>query len=198
MKRMTSSKGTEHHLYYSRLKATLLVILLAALGGRLVWLAVVGTFSGSPYLIIAGFVAVAIVLILILPFLPNAIRALTRREPVVTLSKEGIHDVRNRPQFVRWEDVGSINLGMRRSNRSYLILTYRDLETARALAGRAPNLKLGARALTGQGNWHAKLGLLKCNREQVLELARRLQAEAIRQRVVALNRNSNHGWSGQL
>lgn len=198
MSRLTSTMGTGLHIHYSRLKAALLVILLAALGGRLVWMAVVGTFSGLPYLVIGGLVAAAILLILILPFVPNAIRALTTKGPVVTLSKEGIHDVRNSPQFVRWEDVGSINLGMRRSNRSYLILSYKELDTARAHAGRSPNLKLVARALTGQGNWHVNLGLLKCDREQVLELARRLQAEAIRQRVVALNRSSMHGWSGRL
>jgi hypothetical protein len=198
MTRISSTKGTGHHIYYSRLKAVLLVILLAVLGGRLAWLAVVGTFSGRSYLVLAGFAALAILLILLLPFVPGAIRALTTTEPVVTLSKDGIHDVRNSPEFVRWQDVGSINLGMRRSNRSYLILTYRELDTARAHAGRAPDLKLVARALTGQGNWHANLRLLKCDREQVLELAKRLQAEEVRQRVLARNGSSKQGWSGQL
>lgn len=190
--------ASRHELRYSRLLAAGALLLIVVLGGRLAWTAVLSVASGHPMLMITGVLGLAGLAALVLPFVPETLRALRRREPVVIFDGEGVRDVRNRPELLRWEDVTSIDLGLRRSNRQHLIFTLRDGAAAGVHGGPAPRLARLGRQLVGDGDWHVNLRRLEGRRLEVLETARRFHREAIRRRVVAASGGAERGWSGRL
>lgn len=191
----------ERHLHYSRAVAALKLALILLLGGWALWWAVWGLLSGHVVFMLTGVIAVFFVLFL-LPVIPQTIRALHDRRPIVTLNVKGVEDVRNEPSFIAWEDVGQMRFGMRRYNRSRLLFFYRDPDMARAKPGSRPGVTRVVRAVTGKGEWSVDLGPLRCRNDEILELAQRLKKEAMRQRIVAASqgtdRGPGHGWSGRL
>ncbi|MBL8361200.1 MAG: hypothetical protein JNN18_11970 [Rubrivivax sp.] len=190
--------AVRHEIRYSLLLAVAALLLIVLLGGRLAWLAVVSVLSMHPVLLIAGVLGLAGLVFFVLPFVPETLRALRRREPVVVFDRDGVRDIRNRPELLRWEDVTSIDLGLRRSNHQHLIFTLRDGAAARVHGGPAPRLSRLGRQLVGDGDWHVNLRRLSCRRLEVLEIARRFHREAIRRRVVATSGGPDRGWSGRL
>lgn len=187
-----------HEIHYSRLLAVGALALILLLGGQLAWTAVLSVASGHLVLMITGVLGLAGLVALVLPLVPETLRALRMREPVVTFDGEGVRDVRNRPERLRWEDVTRIDLGLRRSNRQHLIFTLRDGAAADVHGGPAPRLARLGRQLVGDGDWHVNLRRLECRRLEVLEIARRFHREAIRRRVVATSGGPDRGWSGRL
>mgnify|MGYP003398980659 CR=1 FL=1 len=99
---------------------------------------------------------------------------------------------------VAWDDVGELSLGGLSQTRGYLIFEFRTASTARA---RAPSFFLArffVRKLLFLGDWHVDLRPLKCRTADVLQAARTLRQQAIRQQVVRLNAGRSDGWSGTL
>lgn len=190
--------ASRHEIRYSRPLAVGALALIVLLGGQLAWTAVLSVASGHLVLMVTGLLGLVGLVVLVLPFVPETLRALQMREPVVTFDGEGVRDVRNRPELLRWEDVTSIDLGLRRTNRQHLIFTLRDGAAAGVHGGPAPRLARLGRQLVGDGDWHVNLRRLSCRRLEVLETARRFHREAIRRRVVATSGGPDRGWSGRL
>jgi hypothetical protein len=184
-----------HRIRYSKVHAAITLAVQLALGGQLGWLALAALLSGHLALVMAGVIALAGLVVFVVPYVPETVRALRGDEPVVTFDADGVRDVRNEPPAVAWEDVSSIDLGLRRSTHHLLIFTLRDTSPVRGREGRAQRL---GRTLAGHGDWHVNLRRLRCGRQQALETARRFHREAIRRRVVATGGGPDRGWSGRL
>ena len=114
------------------------------------------------------------------------LRALLTAQPVVTLDALGVTDTRQRVDYVSWDDVQRVRLGM--GNRaSTLCLELKP--TAASRYTRAPGgWRLLMRYVETLGDWNVNLMPLRCSRTEVLAAAEALRKAAIRRRVEQLNR----------
>lgn len=113
-------------------------------------------------------------------------RALTGDHPVVTLDARGITDIRQRVEFVPWDDVQRVRLGA--GDKSH----YLCIELKPAVAGRytrAPGgWRLLLRFVESLGDWNVVLLTLRCSGAEVAATAETLRKAAIRRRVEQLNK----------
>lgn len=114
------------------------------------------------------------------------LRALLSAQPVVTLDALGVTDTRQRVDYVSWDDVQRVRLGM--GNRANTLC----LELKPAAASRYTRAPGGWRLLMRYvetlGDWNVNLMPLRCSRTEVLAAAEALRKAAIRRRVEQLNR----------
>ncbi len=112
-------------------------------------------------------------------------RALTQRQAIVTLDEHGITDIRQRVEFVPWEDVRRVRVGAG-SKAHYLCV-----ELKQDAAGRYTSAPVGWRLLMrfaeSLGDWNVQLLTLSCSRSEVAKTAEGLRKAALRRQVERLN-----------
>ena len=168
--------------------------------GTLVWICfwlIAGLFSGHILAIAVGGVATLVLGPMLLAFISAIVHPWRHRGPVVTLDEDGITDVRKKVSFVPWCDIGSIDLGVAET-AAYLCVEFRRPDRQRQdLRSIGPLGTLLNRAHS-LSDWNVTLRMLACKRQDLLRSARRLHQQDLRRQVVALNRQKDTGWSGQL
>lgn len=112
-------------------------------------------------------------------------RALTHRQAIVILDEHGVTDIRQRVEFVPWEDVRRVRLGAG-SKSQYLCV-----ELKQDAAGRYTMAPVGWRLLLrfaqSLGDWNVLLLTLSCSRSEVEKSAETLRKAALRRQVERLN-----------
>jgi len=168
---------------YSKPRAVVVLVIVAAVG---LWLAlnvVAGMISGNIVFIITG----AIALIgwgLVLAFVGmRALRAVIATAPVVFIDAKGITDIRLTPSFAAWKDIGRISLGY--SGSWYkLRVAFRHYDKARPYVGRPYLLRKMFNMVNQLGDWNISVWLLELSRTDILDIATQFQHRARQSRPV--------------
>jgi hypothetical protein len=170
-------------LHYSRPMAVMVgLLVLASLASTLPLVLALVQFNA---LAILGIGALAILGPIYFLLLRYVLRALLSAQPVVRLDALGVTDTRQRVDYVSWDDVQRVRLGM--GNRaSTLCLELKPAAASRYT--RAPGgWRLLMRYVETLGDWNVNLMPLRCSRTEVLAAAEALRKAAIRRRVEQLN-----------
>lgn len=188
-------------LVYSWVPTLAASVVLALAGGWLVYLGYAGLAIGHAlgWVVTAGALAFSP---LVLMFVGPVLHAWRHLGPVVTLDERGVTDIRKAHPFIPWSDIGQIDLGYGES-ASYLCFEFRRPDRQREDPPVAFFLGNVFKRLQALSDWNISLRLLACRKAEVLQQARRLHQQALRQQVVRMNRSSNanpdtKGWSGSL
>ncbi len=163
---------------YSRVKLTLLTLVCLSLAGLLGFWAYVLFASGSPMLYLIG-IGPALFLLGLLPASVRLIRAWLHDGPVVTMDADGIRDTRQPDDFIEWNDVAEIELGIG-SASCRLCFTFREVVRER---GGLPVVRKAFRLLMNHSDWSIDLRLLGGGRLRIWQAAKQMRQLGIRQRV---------------
>ena len=172
-------------LHYSRwLALTVLVLATASLTGTIPVLLWVSQLDRLGPL---GWLGMAVLLPVYLWLYRYVYIALTQREAVVTLDAHGITDTRKRIEFVHWQDVRQVRLGIG-SRSQYLCLELKPAAVPGYRRGPAAWHEFW-RFFTSQGDWDVYLLTLSGSRIEVWKSAEALRKAAIQARVRELNQS---------
>jgi hypothetical protein len=155
------------HLHHSRFGPWLLLVLSAA------WLAF-SAFGGLAMAAVLGprFMWPMGVFMALPAMVPlwKGLRRLQQREPIVSISRFGIHDRRLTQRLIPWQDISGLRLGVYQSSQA-LLIEFQDLGVARRHMGArgvvTAVLSLGERSRAHAG---VTLGPLQCRNADVLAL----------------------------
>lgn len=184
-------------LRYSMWKVLPATLLLAAAFGWIAFLILMGLASGHILVLIAVGVAAVVALPLLSSFVASIAHPWRHRGPVVILDIDGVTDVRKKPDFLSWEEVAGVKLGVGEA-ASFLCFELRNPAGPGQDAPRLGALGVVAKRLRSLGDWNVTLRLLACRRREVLDAARALRQRNTRRRVVEMNKDKASGWSGSL
>jgi hypothetical protein len=155
------------HLHYSRFGPKLMLVLSAA------WLGM-AAFAGVGMAAVLGprFAALtggAMALLALVPIW-RSLRRLQQREPIVSISRFGIHDRRLTQRLIPWQDISGMRLGTFESSTA-LLIEFQDLGVAQRHLG-ASGVVTSVLSLTQRRRAHVgvTLGPLQCRNADVLAL----------------------------
>lgn len=178
-------------LRYSRPVATFVLVLTSgALLGQSAVLIGLAQLRGLAPMLLPALILVPIYALL----LRYVLRAFTQQEPVVVLDEHGIHDVRQRQQFVAWEDVQRVRLGSG-DKAHYLCVDYTVKAAARLQTKVGGWWAMLWRVGDSLGDWNVFLLTLGGRRRDIERHAEALRRAAIRRRVERLNAAAPHSIS---
>jgi hypothetical protein len=170
--------GLVHHLYYSRWRAWLILVVGVPFG----LYSIAGVYAVS---VVVGDVALLGIPILVAAYCYLVYRAVHRirhTEPVVSLDQFGILDRRQRNATIPWTSIRALYIGPYGSSTS-LLIAFRSTEVMEQALGRTvflgnPLMKAANFINAPGAQWGIQLGPLRCRTSEVLKLAKRLHAAA--------------------
>lgn len=196
-KKSIQSGSDRLELHYALWKVLPATLFLAAAFGWVGYSMLMGLASGHVLALVVAAVGALVCLPLLSTFVSSIVHPWRHRGPVVILDLDGVTDVRKEPDFLPWEEVAGVKLGVGEA-ASFLCFELRRPAGPAQEAPRLGALGVVAKRLRSLGDWNITLRLLACRRGEVLDAARTLRQRNTRRRVVELNKAKESGWSGTL
>jgi hypothetical protein len=169
-------------LYYSRIRAVIVLLVLFAISGWVGYLTYAALATGHVVLLMSAGVTLVFAAPLVIGHMIEPIRALRHQHAIVIIDAQGVTDHRKKDAFLAWEDIRRVSLGDLQPTRAYLIFHFRSVNVARQRLTRFARFVSVFRRMLCLGDWHVNLRPLRCKPADVLREAKRLRRLAIRSR----------------